>query len=159
MAIMTNRADLHITVFHLVASAIAVLTAINAMAQTAPSPGLMLAPQPPLLNDRRIIPSFVPDKADLGAAIEVTLAPNEYKPASFVIRSPVAQHGVCVRIGWLSAQDHVIPPSAVDVRWVKCWYQAGGDFSMRDINRSLAPPGRTLLPELLLKNPALVGVV
>ncbi len=82
--------------------------------------------------------------------IAVRACRGEFEPASFVMRSSVDMSGIHVVPSALSGPDkNTIPASAVDVRIVKCWYQAGS---------SVLKGTKTLVPELLLKDDTLVKV-
>ncbi|MAE62922.1 MAG: hypothetical protein CMJ18_01510 [Phycisphaeraceae bacterium] len=110
---------------------------------------------PPVTNER-FLPDDPLDDVPVAERIEVVCARDEFEPASFAIRADQDLHAVKVEIvaleaaspGTVSAPRPVVP--TVDVRVVKCWYQAGG---------MVADQGRPLLtPELLLHDDALVRV-
>lgn len=110
----------------------------------------VLAPHPPLVDAQKVLPDFVPDPADHGQPIRVSLCRNEFESASFVMRSSIPRYTVDVEVSDLQNSDAAISSSAVDVRWVKCWYQSGTD--------DIINVGRFLTPELLLKNPNYIQV-
>jgi hypothetical protein len=75
---------------------------------------------------------------------------GEFEPASFVIRAGTNVSGISIVSSDLkSPSGRVITSSAIDVRIVKCWYQAG---------TSVAKGEKVLVPELLLKDDTLVKV-
>jgi len=101
------------------------------------------------------------EKTDTAAeTIPVTAAPGSYATASFIIRSgDVDLKGLTVEVTDLEARagapgrkgnPPVIPGGEVDVRLVKCWYQAG--IGLGDTRH------KTLVPELLLHDDDLVRV-
>lgn len=113
---------------------------------------LILAPHPAIKDQRLVKPDFLPEVGDIGRTLEASVTPGEYQASSMVLWSDKPLKNVIVEVGNLSQAGvkKSLPSRAVDVRWVKCWYQ-GGD---RDIVQS----GNVLVPELLLKNPDLVTV-
>jgi hypothetical protein len=75
-------------------------------------------------------------------------APGEYEPLSLVVFPPEGATGVLVTVGDLTGPEGAkIPAAAVDVRWVKCWYDALGGYVIYDRN------ARFYGPELLVKDP------
>jgi hypothetical protein len=92
--------------------------------------------------------------------LSITAAPDSYEPASFVIRSgDVDLKNVMIEVTDLNAEIEgkdgkkktaIIPKENIDVRVVKCWYQAG--VSLFDIKHKL------LTPELLVHDNNIVKV-
>ena len=75
---------------------------------------------------------------------------GEFEPISFVLRSNINIDNVSiVPSNLIKSSGGLIPSSAVDVRLVKCWYQAG---------TSVAKGEKQFVPELLVKNDSLVKV-
>ena len=99
-----------------------------------------------ILPDRAVLTSESSDQMIMSAAA------GEYEPATFAIRSSVALTNVHVQAADLykvGAPGTVISADAVDIKWVKRWYQ----------NHSYTyTPDNVLTPELLLNNDALVSV-
>lgn len=89
--------------------------------------------------------------------IEITACRGEYEPASFVIQ-PVVRDLRNLRISAtdLIGGQGVISKDQIDIRFVKSWYQAGGAWDT--IGLSNKGRSRVLIPELLLKNDALIHV-
>jgi hypothetical protein len=92
--------------------------------------------------------------------ISITAAKDSYEPASFVIRSgDVDLKDVIIEVTDLKAEikgkggkinKAIIPKENIDVRVVKCWYQAGGViYDTRN---------KVLVPELLLHDDQLISV-
>ncbi len=84
--------------------------------------------------------------------IRISACRGEFEPASFVIRPTVNVTGVMIDVTDLKdSNGNTIPKSRVDIRLVKCWYQAG----IKSIEKE---GGKFLVPELLLKDDSLVKV-
>jgi len=92
--------------------------------------------------------------------MSITAAPDSYEPASFVIRSGDGDlKNVMIEVTDLKAEikgkdgkkkTAIIPKENIDVRVVKCWYQAG--VAIYDVKHKL------LTPELLLHDDNIVRV-
>ena len=104
------------------------------------------------ITKRQILPDF---KAPVTPCqnISVRACPGEYEPASFVAQTLGEAIVLEVKCSDLTGSAGRIPASAVDIRAVKRWYQAGdqiGDGA--PVNQNM----RLLLPELLLKDDSLI---
>ena len=92
--------------------------------------------------------------------LEIVGAPDSYEPASFLIRSGDKDlQDVMVEVSDLEAEatdkagtrkKSMLPKDNIDIRVVKCWYQAG--VGLWDIRH------KTLTPELLIHDDNLVEV-
>ena len=83
--------------------------------------------------------------------IKMTACRDEFEPASFIIRSTENIKNTMINVTDLKGPDgNTIASSAVDIRVVKCWYQAG--------STDIVKQKKVLLPELLLKDDTLVRV-
>jgi hypothetical protein len=92
--------------------------------------------------------------------ISITAAPDSYEPASFVIRSGDGDlKDVMIEVTDLKAERKgkdgkkktvTIPKENIDVRVVKCWYQAG--VKINDVKHKI------LTPELLIHDDDIVKV-
>ncbi len=103
------------------------------------------------ITDERILPRTYPIPAGLPASVSIQACRGEFEPASFVVRALKPLAGVEIAGTDLVGPDgKKIPSSAVDVRLVKSWYQAGRH--VWDVD------GRMLVPELLLKDDQLIKV-
>ncbi len=111
---------------------------------------LALTPHIAITDSQKVLPSYIPAVKLLGKPVCITLARNEFEPATFVIWSPVPLHNVLCKVSNLKSQNSELSESVVDVRWVKCWYQAG--------SKEIEITSRELTPELLLKNWELIKV-
>ena len=97
-----------------------------------------------ILPDRAVLTSESSDK------MIVSACRGEYEPATFAIRSSVPLTNVYVQADKLYREgepETVISADAVDIKWIKCWYQL-----LHHI------PGASLVPELLVNNDAVVSV-
>ncbi len=103
----------------------------------------------PTLRDRVLPDSFPPVAAPAGE-LSVAACRGEYEPVSLVVETSVKLEGVMVEVSDLLGPDASIPAQAVDVRWVKRWWQAG--YSLGETNKP------QLVPELLLKDDDFVTV-
>ncbi|MEA1950911.1 MAG: hypothetical protein U9N87_05970, partial [Planctomycetota bacterium] len=90
----------------------------------------------------------------LADKIDVIATPGEHEPASIVLFSKEDLSEVMLTSGDLVSESASIDASHVDVRIVKCWYQAGTAWRGLRIQPSI----RILVPELLLKDDSLVKV-
>ena len=100
------------------------------------------------------LPDTLPSDARLSSHLRMVAAKGEYEPVSFVVapRSNVAK--LALKPSSLSGPGGNIPAANVDIKVVKCWYQAGTAWYsyFGDSNR------RELVPELLLNDETLVRV-
>ncbi|MDA8170225.1 MAG: hypothetical protein M0Z48_00145 [Nitrospiraceae bacterium] len=120
---------------------------------------VLVIPEP--ITNYRILP-FTGEIGDAvkSGVIAVTAAKGSYEPASLVIRSGGSDiKGVMIRATDLEAKvadrrgnirTSTIPGKDIDIRVVKCWYQAG--IALTDTRH------KTLTPELLLHDDDVVRV-
>ncbi|HEY6872877.1 MAG TPA: hypothetical protein VI298_09155 [Geobacteraceae bacterium] len=121
-------------------------------------PEILVIPEP--ISNFKILPFTTKiDNAVKSDTISITGAPDSYEPASFVIRSgDIELKNVIVELSDLKAKikratgetTAVLPRGNMDVRVVKCWYQAGDQLN--DTRHKM------LKPELLLHDDDLVRV-
>ncbi|CAN5392579.1 hypothetical protein BH09VER1_BH09VER1_08150 [soil metagenome] len=108
----------------------------------------------PALSSFQRLPDTIPVDGHLSSELRFVAAQGEFEPASFVIvpRQTVAK--LELKPSDLTGPGGSVPASAVDIKIVKVWYQAGtGWYSyFGDSNR------RELIPELLLNDETLVKV-
>ena len=110
------------------------------------------------LGDGMILPQtqFAED-APQTAELVVTLTPGEYEPAALALHAP-AEDLQAIEV--ILAQEPVnpdgvaLPASAIDFKYVQCWFQAGTAWA------GVGPEMGTakLVPELLVNDPELVMV-
>lgn len=110
------------------------------------------------VNDIPILPNdqYVPGRPGADDLL-VTAAIDEYESASIVVKATASNiKGLLVTCGTLRHEDgsNVILPDEIDIRAVKCWYQAGSAW----LDIAQDKQTRRLVPELLLKDDSLVRV-
>ena len=122
----------------------------SALAPTDTDGGVIVYVLPAAISDRKILPTdaFIPGK--VSSEIKIIASPGEYEPASFVVQALSDVKALAVKATSLRGDKGEIPAANVDLKVVKCWYQAG--------EGSIAVTGRVLLPELLLNDDSLVKV-
>ena len=101
-----------------------------------------------ILSDDRYVPG-TPSRA-----ISLSAARGEYEPASFVVSAMADINSLTVNVSDLRCGRGIIPAARVDVKVVKCWYQAGSAWVGNRQDKSK----RILTPELLLNDDTLVKV-
>ena len=102
-----------------------------------------------MTNDK-ILPDTYPIPALPDQGLNIAACSGEYEPASFVVHARQQINGLQLTPSELQGQSSSIPSGAVDIRVVKCWFQAG--ISIAETNK------RLLTPELLLKDDEMVTV-
>jgi hypothetical protein len=86
-----------------------------------------------------------------GSTISIRATRGEFRAASFVIRPASDLTNISVNVtDLIGPNGAVIAKDAIDLRLVKCWYQAGSGSVLKGT--------KTLTPELLLKDDNLVKV-
>ena len=107
-------------------------------------------------KNRWILPGdeLVPGR--VGKQLSIKGCRGEYEPASFLVKALRDLEKVTIDCSDLVCSDGSakIEKSALDVKLVKCWYQAGSAGS--SINQRKLP--KTLIPELLINDNSLVKV-
>lgn len=99
---------------------------------------------------------YMPDKAPkdgiMGDDMFILAAKGEYEPCSFVLTSDVDVKKVRFTLGDLkNEKGDILPKSALDLKTVKVWYQAGNAWTSY-----FADPKLKLCPELLLNDEDLI---
>src|SRR5262249_3830128 len=85
-----------------------------------------------------------------GYSLSISVAPDEFEPATFVLRANENLSGINIQVSPLvNGAGASLPSSAVDVRIVKTWYQPTSGNCTCDL-------GKFLIPELLIHDDALV---
>lgn len=104
------------------------------------------------ITKRQILPDFKPPLEPC-QTLSIRACRGEYEPASFVAQTLQEAIVLSIKCADLTGSAGRIPASAVDIRAVKRWYQAGdqiGDGA--PVNQNM----RLLTPELLLKDDSLI---
>ena len=104
------------------------------------------------ITNYRILPETFPLAGPISRELRVTACRGEYEPATFAVSAFRDIEGLRVTVSDLKAErgTAAIGADAVDVRIVKCWFQAGVEI--------WETGQRVLTPELLLKDDGLVRV-
>jgi len=104
------------------------------------------------ISGTKVLPTTYPVPGMETNQLHLQACRGEFQPASFVIRAGSDLSGVQITSSELArAGGGNIPSQNVDIRLVKCWYQAGDGTVYKT-------PQKPLVPELLLKDLALVRV-
>jgi len=115
------------------------------------SDDLVLFPWKPITN-QKILPNTYPVPVNSGNELSIKACSGEFEPATFIIRAMNKDQQVSINVSDLVTDDgKKILAKNVDLKVVKCWYQAG-------IDRINYTENRYLVPELLLKDDSLVKV-
>ncbi len=104
----------------------------------------------PAISNARILSSgfLIPGEETDG--LSVSACRGEYEAVSFVVYALADLKGLLLTPTDLSSGGRTIPAENVDIKLIKCWYQAGR--SIGDLKH------KQLVPELLLNDDALVRV-
>ena len=104
---------------------------------------------PAIANEKRL-PHQLPPDALPGPTMTLTACPGEYESASFGVFALQNLNGIKVSASDLTGPAGTVPASALDLRVVKVWYQAGRNVGFQNL--------KLLTPELLLKDDSLVQI-
>ncbi|MCX7598674.1 MAG: hypothetical protein N2512_07365, partial [Armatimonadetes bacterium] len=99
-----------------------------------------------------ILPDTATLPGKLATEVLVTACPAEYEPVSLVLWSLQRLPDVLVAATDLKGPGGVLSATSLDIKWVKCWYQAGSAPHGVAQDRSR----KVLVPELLLNDDTLV---
>jgi len=126
---------------------------VKRLSVAGPSEKLLVYRLPPTLKvwvrpQDKLVPGEITDE------LRVIACPGEYEPATFVVAARSAVKELLVRPSDLRSGAAVIPSTAVDVKVVKCWYQAGS----AGYSHAQQKEKKVLVPELLLNDDSLVKV-
>ena len=106
------------------------------------------------MSERRYLPDAAPVGGLKGEPVRIVAAQGEYEPGSFVLTSDAGEGKVDFAVSALKSKDGAsIPASAIDIKTVKVWYQAGTSWFTY-----FQDTGLKLCPELLLHDEDLVKV-
>lgn len=103
----------------------------------------------PSISDEKILPKYVISSSYLGSTISKRMSPGEYSCASFVLTSD-KDVNLSILPSNLTSGSNSIAASNIDLKYVKCWWQAG------NATKNTHVLGKYLTPELLLKDDSLV---
>lgn len=132
-------------------AAVRLKPAAKALAATslAKAPFALLAIQA-VSPEIRVPESFPPD-AEFTANLRVAAAKGEFEPVSFIIQPYKNIEKFELVPGDFKGDGGTIPASAIDIKVVKCWYQANWNSYFNSSNQML-------VPDLLLNDENLVKV-
>ena len=106
------------------------------------------------ITSTMVLPHSVQLPEPTAGRLSLTACPGENESASMVLWAPDGLKGVLPQITGLKATGTEVPGVVVDLKWVKCWYQAGSAPHGIGQDRSK----KVLVPELLLNDDSLVRV-
>jgi hypothetical protein len=118
-------------------------------AKAAGETGVTIYVVPTMTNDK-ILPTTSISSEFMSSSISIVGCAGEYEPASFVVKANEDIQSLQVEATDLAGVTSSIPSSNIDIRVVKCWWQAG--TIIKDTTHKL------LTPELLLHDDSLVKV-
>ena len=109
------------------------------------------------LGDQMILPEQQFDKKSATVKeLHVVLAPGEYEPAALALHAPTDNlNGLYIGVAkdLKSASGNVLSASAINLKYVQCWYQGGTAWDGGvNADNNVAK----LVPELLVNDPNLV---
>ncbi|MCR4574065.1 MAG: LamG domain-containing protein [Lentisphaeria bacterium] len=108
------------------------------------------------LGDKMILPDQQFDKkASTVKELHIVLAPGEYEPAALALHAPTDHLqglSVCVAKDLKNTSGNLLPTSAIDLKYVQCWYQGGTAWEGINADNNVAK----LVPELLVNDPNLI---
>ena len=108
----------------------------------------------PAISAVRRVPDSLPPDGKLEHQIEIVAAQGEFEPASFVIAPFADTAKFELKASELQGSKGKIPAGCVDIKLVKCWWQAGTAWNSYFAD----PTRRELVPELLLNDESLIKV-
>ena len=121
----------------------------------APEGTSFVALDAPTITNDRILPTSLVTTRRAASALALSACPAEYEPASFVVTPLRDVAGLMVTCSDLTSPDGVIGAARIDVKLVKCWYQAFGEPWSGGVSFQR---GKSLLPELLVNDDDLLRV-
>jgi len=107
----------------------------------------------PAITDEKILPTTSISNSYISNEISIVGCPGEYEPVSFVINASDDINSLQLVITNLIGEHTSISSNYVDIRIVKCWYQASSISVWVGDNKQ-----KFLTPELLLKDDSLVRI-
>ena len=121
-----------------------------AIAEKNNSDSIISYPWNPMSREQ-ILPDTFPIPTEMGDTIIMRGCVDEFEPSSFIIRAKKDLKNVILDSSDLvNQEDQVIDTDNINIRLVKCWYQASRSVGNKN--------ERILVPELLLKNDNLVRI-
>ena len=108
----------------------------------------------PSLSSVKRLPNVFPGDGQFAGQLQIVAAKGEFAPASFVVYPNTDVAKAELKATALTGKAGTIPAGNIDLKIVKCWYQAGTAWYsyFADIT------GREMVPELLLNDEDLIRV-
>ncbi|MCX7918200.1 MAG: hypothetical protein N3A72_01065 [bacterium] len=106
------------------------------------------------ITSEKILPFNIKLPEKIGHEMNLIACPGEYEPGSFVVVANSDIIGLHFTASDLVGKSGVIPANNVDIKLVKCWYQAGSAW----IGIGQDKRDKVLVPELLVNDDTLVKV-
>jgi hypothetical protein len=125
--------------------------------KTAPAPwgaAPLVYYEVPAISPVKRLPDRFPSDGRFLGPLQIIAAQGEFEPASFVVYPFRKIEKLELTAGGLTSGANTIPASALDIKIVKVWYQAGSAWYgyFKD------PTRRVAIPELLLNDENLIRV-
>jgi hypothetical protein len=108
----------------------------------------------PAMSSVKRLPESFPEDGKLCGGLQIVAAKGEFEPASFVTFAFSNVDKAQMKATALSGSAGTIPAGNVDLKVVKCWYQAGTAWYSYFADST----GREMVPELLLNDENLIKV-
>lgn len=109
----------------------------------------------PAITDNKILPTDSIPSQYISDKIALSGCRGQYISASFVVQSDTEElTDLIPEASELTGESGSIPSANIDIRVIKCWYQASGSQMYFPPNT----PGKALVPELLLRDDSLVKI-
>ena len=128
--------------------------AADALLRAPKGTSFVVLDAPTITNDRILTTSLVSTRR-FAEELALSACPGEYESASFVVATSRDVEGLTVTSSPLTSSKGVVDSSQIDVKLVKCWYQAFGEPWSGGVSFQR---GKVLLPELLVYDDDLVRV-
>lgn len=128
--------------------------AVAALRQGTVATARLLVYRTSPFSSTMLLPRTVELPGEVAREVEITACPGEYESASLVVWAPEAVPSLRLTATDLEGPGGTIAAANVDLKWVKCWFQAGSAPHGVTQDRSR----KSLVPELLLNDPTLVRV-
>jgi hypothetical protein len=109
----------------------------------------------PTITNNRILPTSLVAGRTVAKSLALSACTEEYESASFAVATSGDVEDLTIACSHLTAPEGVIDKTQIDVKLVKCWYQAFGEPWSGGVSFQR---GKVLLPELLVNDDDLVRV-
>ena len=151
--VLEQEESLNDTIEAVLGSANVFANAANALLYAEQETSFIVRSAPTITNNRILPRSLV--SAEAPQELSLSACPEEYEPLSFVVTPSYDIEALTVTCSNLTSGNGVIPSTAIDIKLVKCWYQAGDGWAPQRVQ---SVQGKVLMPELLVNDDNLVRV-